>query len=119
MNWFNHNIYGTANPNVTAAGTVIIGKAPGDANGGGVTIHEVVASVQSGTATFKILDLGATGTVAAGTVCSLAVAQATRAPFVGTPAGYWLDGGNYLGVEYPVGTVVPPASISVGYRMGR
>lgn len=112
-------LFGTANPNITAAGTSIIGKAPQDANGGGCTIREAFVNVRSGTVTLVVIDMGTSGTANIGTVCTIAVANTTGGPVAGTPAGYYLDGGNYLGVVYAAGTVVPPAGLVVGYVMGR
>lgn len=114
-----HPIYGTANPNITAAGTVRIFKAPAAAFGGGVNIREAQLSLTSGTATFTLVDLGTTGTVAVGTVCTLAASQATSAPVTGTPNQYFLQAGRYLGVVYPAGTIVPPAAINVLAAFGR
>ena len=121
MNIVHYPLYGTANPNITAAGTSIIMKAPSDANGGGITIREAFANVRSGTVTLTLVDLGSTGTAVGGTVCAIAVAvgAGVGGPVAGTPNAYWLDGGNYLGVVYGVGTVVPPGGLEVGYVRGR
>lgn len=124
MNHFkaSFTLQGTVNPFIAVAGTpgtVTFGKAPADAHGGGVSIREVTCHNSSGTITLTVVDLGASGTAVAGTVCALALAQATKAPLAGAPAGYFLDGGNYLGVVFPAGTVLTPLSIDVIGLLGR
>lgn len=104
---------------VTAAGTAPFFKAPSGANGGGVSIREVYGYVASGTITVTLIDAGASGTAAVGTVCALAIAQATRAPFAGTPSAYYLAAGNHLAVVSAAGTIIAPAQITVGYVDGK
>jgi hypothetical protein len=97
---------------VVGAGTVVRFKAPGDGYGGGFTVTEATLLYNSGTvATCALVDLGTAGTAVAGTIASFTVSSAgPNASAAGTPAGYWVDGGNYVGLQYGAGTIVNGAA---------
>ncbi len=94
--------FGTAG--VLVAGTVLALKAPAAAYGGALTIAEANTS-GSGTATVTLLDMGTAGTAVAGTICVIAHAKTTFAPFAGTPAGYVLEANRWLGIANNAGTI--------------
>ena len=109
-----------------------IGKAPSDANGGGVTITETwiasdVALAAGSAPGFALVTLAAgTSQTPTGTICSVAgsgawTAGTTRSTFETVSDG-WVDGGEYIGLEY-IGTAVNATVFNVtgGYNgvMGR
>ena len=117
---FSHQLTGTVNPYITAAGTTVIGRAPADGVGGGVTITAAFAQARGGTSTLTVVDLGAAGTgVPAGTICTVALSGVGDHVAAGAPNGYWLDGGNYIGVVYGVGTVTLPSGLVINGVVGR
>lgn len=117
---FSHSLFGTAvNPIITVAGTTSCFRVPAGANGGGISVREAVLHNASGTVTVTLVDMGLGGTSVAGTICAFALSQATRAPLPGTPASYYMDASEYIGVQYAAGTLVGPASIQIGYLHGK
>lgn len=103
---------------ITIAGTAVIGRVPTDAHGGGARIVEAYAFGRNGTVQLDLIDYGAAGTANGGTICAFP-AVFTNVPNVGTPADYWVDGGNYLGLVQGVGTVGLPVAIHLNLVMGR
>lgn len=105
---------------VLTAGTVVLMKAPAAGVGGGMRIVDAFAHIKLGSAaTLALVDMGAAGTSVAGTICTFGTSWAD-VPHAGTPAGYFLDAGDYLGVKWSAGTITAgPNNICVGYVMGK
>lgn len=113
------HLSGTVDPLVTAAGTVLVWKAPSDNNGGGVTITEAYGYSGAGTATVKLLNMGVSGTVNGGTIATFALSGAA-AQVKGTAAvNHWVDGGTYVGLVTAAGTATLPVGGWFLYVMGR
>lgn len=94
-------------PAITAAGTLILFRAPSDAHGGGLTIRESRITCASGTlATAMIADTGSAGTSTPGTINTFTLSSSSAANLAGTPNGYFLDGGNFLSFVNGAGTIV-------------
>lgn len=102
------SVMGTADPVVTAAGTTVIDKITTANNGGGVTLNEAAVFAGAGTSTFRLIDLGTSGTVNGGTIATFAVAQAAAGGTVLTNLTYWLQAGSYIGLQTAAGTIVQP-----------
>lgn len=93
-------------------------RAPIDGYGGGVTLSQAHIISTSGTVSVSLVDTGPNGTSIVGTICTFPSVQ-NNTPQKGTPADYFLDGGNYMGLTWGAGTVVAPCVINVGYLQGR
>lgn len=101
-------------------GTAVLMKAPAAAAGGGLRIIEAFAHIKLGSAaTLALVDMGAGGTSVASTICTFGTSWAD-VPVAGTPAGHFLDAGDYLGVKWSAGTITAgPNNITVAYVMGK
>jgi hypothetical protein len=114
--------FGTVTGNVVlTAGTIVIGKAPEDANGGGVTVLEAFAQLPAGTVTgnVRVVDLGDDGVTLTGTIWNVGTVFSAGSVVRGTP-NYWIDGGNFIGLVVAAGTVGAGYNcIGVGYAEGR
>ncbi|MFA5208293.1 MAG: hypothetical protein WC428_06650 [Candidatus Paceibacterota bacterium] len=111
------------------AGTVYVGtvrlpfaKAPADANGGGFTVTETwivsdVALAAGSAPGFALVTLASgTSQTPTGTICSIAgsgawTAGTTRTGFATVSDG-WVDGGEYVALEY-IGTAVNATAFNV------
>lgn len=104
----------------TAAGTFYIWKCPPDANGGGVTIHEVWYAA-NGTVTGALLTYTDAGTPAVnGTiVASVAGTFAAGVPAVKTVADSWVDGDEWVVWAHTAGTALATSRIVFTYSEGR
>jgi len=96
------------------AGTAFFAKMPADEYGGGCRVLEAFAHIKLGSAaTLALVDGGAAGTSVASTICTFGTSWAD-VPVAGTPAGHFLDSGDYLGIKWSAGTVtMAPAIIEV------